>query len=69
MGLIIQNGSKMVKISDASYENEIHRVDSPFNENSKNIIFFGQGGPNSGEGRRENLGEMAKNRETYRYAN
>ena len=31
----------MVKISDASYENEIHSVDSPFNEDSKNIIFFG----------------------------
>ena len=39
----------MVKISNASYENEIHRVDSPFNEDSKNII-FGQGGPNFGGG-------------------
>ena len=39
----------MVKISNASYENEIHRVDSPFNEDSKNI-FFCQGGPNFGEG-------------------
>ena len=38
----------MVKISDASYENEIHRVDSPFNEDSKNIFFFGHGGPNFG---------------------
>ena len=45
-----KSGSKMVKISDASYENEIHRVDSLFNENSKNIIFFGQGGPNFGGG-------------------
>ena len=27
----------MVKISNASYENEIHLVDSPF-EDSKNII-------------------------------
>ena len=41
----------MVKISDASSENEIHRVDSPFNEDSK-IYFFCQGGPNFG-------GEMA----------
>ena len=39
----------MVKISNASYENEIHRVDGPFNEDSKNII-FGQGGPNFGRG-------------------
>ena len=37
----------MVKISNASYENEIHRVDSPFNDDSK-IIFFGQRGPNFG---------------------
>ena len=36
--LIIESGSKMVKISNASYENEIHMVDSPFNEDSKNII-------------------------------
>ena len=36
----------MVKISNASNENEIHRVDSPFNEDSKNI--FCQGGPNFG---------------------
>ena len=35
----------MVKISNASYETEIHRVDSPFNEVSRNIIFC-QGGPN-----------------------
>ena len=38
----------MVKISNASYENEIHRIDSPFNDDSKNITFFGQGGPNFG---------------------
>ena len=28
--LIIKSGSKMVKISNATYENEIHMVDSPF---------------------------------------
>ena len=43
----------MVKISNASNENEIHRVHSPFNEDSKNISFFCQGGPNFG-------GEMAR---------
>ena len=58
----------MVKISNASNENEIHRVDSPFNEDSKNIFFF-QGGPNFGGGWPENLEKMAKNRETYCYAN
>ena len=49
MCLIVKSGSKMVKISNASYENEIHRVDSSFNEDSKNIN-FGQGGPNFGGG-------------------
>ena len=59
----------MVKISNTSYENEIHKVDSPFNEDSKNIIFLAREILISGEGRPENLGKMAKNRETYCYAN
>ena len=50
----------MVKISNASYESEIHRVDSPFNEDSKNIIFLAREGLMSGERRPENLGKMAK---------
>ena len=53
-------GSKMVKISDASYENEIHRVDSPFNEDSKNIFFLAKEALISGKGRPEKLGKMAK---------
>ena len=36
---------KMVKFSVSFKLNEINRVDSPFNEDPKNIIFF-QGGPN-----------------------
>ena len=63
--LIIKSGSKMVKTSNVSYENEIHRVDSPFNEDSKNIIFLAREALISGEGRPENLGKMAKNEETY----
>ena len=59
----------MVKISNASYENEIHRVDSPFNEDSKNIILLAKEALISGEGWPENLGKMAKTRETYCYAN
>ena len=59
----------MVKISNASYENKIHRVNSPVNEDSKNIIFFGQGSPNFGGRKAENVGEMTKTRETYCYAN
>ena len=59
----------MVKISNASYENKIHRVDSPFNENSKNIIVLAREALISGEGRPENLRKIAKTRETYCYAN
>ena len=59
----------MVKISNASYENEIHMIDSPFSEDSKYIIFFAREAQMLGKGRPENLGEMAKNRETYCYAN
>ena len=58
----------MVKISNASYENEIHRVDSPFNEDSKNM-FLAREVLISGEGRPKNLGKMVKTRETYCYAN
>ena len=50
----------MVKITNAFYENEIHRVDSPFNEDSKNIIFLAREALISGEGRSENLGKWPK---------
>ena len=59
----------MAKISNASYENEIHRVDSPFNEDSKNIIFLARETLISEKKRPENLGKMVKNRESYCYAN
>ena len=59
----------MVKISNASYENEIHMVDSPFNEDFKNINFLAREVLILGKGRLENLEKMAKNRETYCYAN
>ena len=58
----------MVKISNASYENEIHMVDSRFNEDSKNIN-FGQRGPNFGGGTARKFKENGQNRETYCYAN
>ena len=50
----------MVKISNASYENEIHRVDSPFNKNSKNMLLFARETLISGRDGRKNLGKMAK---------
>ena len=59
----------MVKISNASYGNEIPRIDSPFNDDSKNITFLAREALISGEGRPENLGKMAKNREAYCYVN
>ena len=58
----------MIKFSSSLKLNQIHIVDSPFNEDPKNIIFF-QRGPNFGERRRENLGEMGNNRDIYCYAN
>ena len=39
----------MIKFSSSFKLNEIHKVDSPFNEDPKNIFFF-QGGPNFGGG-------------------
>ena len=51
---------EMVKISDASYENEIHMVDSPFNEDSKNVFFLAREVLISGEGQPENLGKWPK---------
>ena len=57
----------MIKILSASYENKIHRVDNPFNENSKNI-FFAREALISGDRRPEKfMGKWPKNRETYRY--
>ena len=58
--LIIKSGSKMIKTSNASYETEIHMVDSPFSEDSKNIFFFTREALTSGEGRPEILGKMVK---------
>ena len=51
----------MTKISNAFNENEIDIVDSPFNEDSKNIFFFGQGGPNLGVGMVGKFREIVKN--------
>ena len=58
----------MIKFSSSFKLNEIHRVDSRFNEDPKNIFFF-QGGSNLGEGRPENLRKMGNNRDIYCYAN
>ena len=58
----------MIKFSSSFKLNEIHRVDSPFDEDPKNINFF-QEALISGEGRPENLGKMGNNRDIYCYAN
>ena len=59
----------MIKFSSSFKLNEIHWVDSPFNENSKNINCFSREVLISGEGRPENLGKMGNNRDIYCYAN
>ena len=64
--LIIKSGSKMMKNSKTSYDNGIHRVDSPSSEDSKNINFFCL---ISGEGQLENLRKMTKHKDIYGYAN
>ena len=53
----------MIKFSSSFKLNEIHIVDSPFNEDPKNIKLL-HGGPNLGEGRPENLGTMRNNRKS-----
>ena len=66
--LIIKSGSKMVKISNASNENKIHRVDS-LSMRIPKIYFFARVAQILEEGWPKNLKKMAKNKETYCYAN
>ena len=47
--LTVKSIEKMIKFSSFFKLNEIHIVDSPFNEDPRNVIFF-QGGPNFGGG-------------------
>ena len=44
-----KNELKMIEFSSSFKLNKIHIVDSPFNEDNQNIIFF-QNGPNFGGG-------------------
>ena len=53
----------MIKFSSSFKLNEIHVVDSPFNEDPKTINFSREA-LFSGEGRPENLGKMGNNRDT-----
>ena len=53
----------MIKFSSSFKLNEIHTVDSPFNEDPKNINLF------SREGRPENVGKLGNNRDICCYAN
>ena len=59
----------MIKFSSSFKLNEIHRVDSPFIEDPKNIISFSSEALILGEERPENLGKMGNNRDIYCYAN
>ena len=58
----------MIEFLSSLKLNEIHTVDSPFNEDPKNIIFF-QGGPAFEKRRPERLGKMSNNKDIYCYAN
>ena len=58
----------MIEFSSFFKLNEIHMVDSPLNEDPKNI-FLSREALISGEGRPENVGKMAYNRDIYCYAN
>ena len=60
---------KKIKFSTSFKLKEIHRVDSLFNEDPKNIIFFFRKALISGEGRPENFGKMGNKRDIYCYAN
>ena len=53
---------KTIEFSSPSQENEIHKVNSPFNEDCKNVIF-------SRDGQLENFVKMGNNRDIYCYAN
>ena len=58
----------MIKFSSPLKLNEIHKVDSPFNEDHKNLLFSREALV-SGEERSEKLGEMSNNKDSYCYAN
>ena len=63
-----ENVLKMIEFSSSLKLNEIHMVDSPFNEDPNDVIFF-QEGPNfRGETARK-FREMGNNRNIYCYAN
>ena len=59
----------MIKFSSFVELNEIHKVDSPFNKDPKNINYFSREVLISDEGPPENLGKMGNNRDIYCYAN
>ena len=56
----------MIEFSSSLELNEIHVVDSPFNEDPKR---FSREALISGEGRSENPGKLSSNRDIYCYAN
>ena len=58
----------MIKFSGSFKLKEIHIVDSPFNEDPKNILFSREA-IISREGWPKNLGKMGNNRDIYCYAN
>ena len=58
----------MIKFSISFKLNEIHKLDSYFNRDRKNVIFSLEA-LISREGQPENLGKMGNNRDIYCYEN
>ena len=61
--LMAKSNLKMIKFSSSFKLNEDHSVDSPFNEDTKNIIFFSSETLILGEGQPKSLGKMGNNRD------
>ena len=58
----------MIKFSSSFKLNEIHTVDSTFNEDTKNINVFFQEGPYFGVGMAGRFWEIGSSRDIYYYA-
>ena len=64
MCLVAKNELKIIEFSSSFKLNQIHIVDSPFEEDNKNKIFSRET-LISGEVRPENLGKIGNNRDIY----
>ena len=66
--LMAKSKLKMIKFSSSFKLNQIHKVESPFNKDPKNILCF-QGGPKFMGGTAGKFREISNNRDICCYAN